>query len=70
MTGKAAQLDKGGKTVQLSAGPDLERIETMNKENAEHSIPGSMVIMVVYLVIFTLGFILSFAHLGTKWPIG
>jgi DMSO reductase anchor subunit len=41
----------------------------VNKENVEHSIPGSMVIMVVYLVIFTIGFILAFAHLGTKWPI-
>jgi hypothetical protein len=41
----------------------------VNKETAEHSIPGTFTIMVVYLVIFTLCFILAFAHLGTKWPI-
>ena len=37
------------------------------KESSE--IPGTMAIMVIYLVLFMVGFIVMFAYLGGKWPI-
>ncbi len=35
-----------------------------------NEIPGTFAIMVIYLILFTIGFVLVFANLGTKWPIG
>lgn len=36
----------------------------------ENETPGTLTIMIIYLVLFTIGYILVFWHLGTKWPIG
>lgn len=36
----------------------------------DEEIPGTLTIMVIYLVLFTIGFILIFWNLGTKWAIG
>lgn len=32
--------------------------------------PGTLTILVIYLIVFTIGFILVFLNLGTKWAIG
>ncbi len=31
--------------------------------------PGTLAIMAIYLVLFTIAFALVFVNLGTKWPI-
>lgn len=36
----------------------------------EDRIPGTLTILVVYLVLFTIAYMLVFADLGTKWAIG
>lgn len=36
----------------------------------DNETPGTFAIMVIYLVLFTIGFLAIFLNLGTKWPIG
>ncbi len=36
----------------------------------EGETPGTFVILLIYLVVFTLGYLVMFWNLGTKWPIG
>lgn len=39
------------------------------EERRGYETPGTLVIMVIYLALFVLGYIVMFAHLGGKWPI-
>ncbi len=36
----------------------------------ESETPGTLTIMIIYLIVFTIGFIVLFLNLGTKWAIG
>jgi hypothetical protein len=36
----------------------------------KYETPGTLTIMIIYLILFVLGYILLFVHLGSKWPIG
>lgn len=36
----------------------------------ENETPGTLTILLIYLAVFTIGFILVFVNLGTKWGIG
>jgi len=38
-------------------------------ENKGVEIPGTLTIMVIYLILFTVGFIAMFAYLGGRWPV-